>query len=276
LHAPEAKTGIVTSGMASAGSDWLTALASDVGLQRPSIVVGRLDLPDPWHNLNPARATYPASMIKTPLVAACLLEIAAGRFSLNDRIRIDETNMTANDAESPLVPGYEATVDELMRFAIDRSDNVATNQLFDLVGRDRATALAHGLGLERTRFSRKLSGSDPLIHDPEWDGVNRNSHPAGDAALLFAKIDADAFAGAAVLRGYLWAQVWNDKLSLGLSAGDGFAHKTGDTDEVTHDGGILSTPDGKRYVIVAYAEMPSNESNNAAFGRFMHVLRAQL
>jgi beta-lactamase class A len=266
----------VTSGKGLIGSHWLAGLAGDAGLERPSIVVGRLDVPESWHNLDPDRATYPASMIKTPLVAACLTEIAAGRFALNDRMPIAASNMTFNDAASPLVPGYEATVDELMRLAIDRSDNVATNQLFDLVGRERATALAHGLGLERTRFSRKLSGSEPLIHDPEWDGVHRNAHPASDAALLFAKIDADAFAGAAVLRGYLWAQVWNDKLSLGLSAGDGFAHKTGDTDEVTHDGGILSTPDGKRYVLVAYAEMPSNEGNNAAFGRFMRELRAQL
>jgi beta-lactamase class A len=254
----------------------LAGLASDSGIENPSLVVGRLDVSESWHELDPSRATYPASMIKTPLVAACLQEIATARFSLNDRIRIAESNMTDNDAESPLVPGYEATVDELMRLAIDRSDNVATNQLFDLIGRERATDLARGLGLERTRFSRKLSGSTPLIDDPEWDGVHRNAHPAGDAALLFAKIDADAFAGAAVLRGYLWAQVWNDKLSLGLSTGDGFAHKTGDTDEVTHDGGILSTPDGERYVIVAYAEMPSNEANNAAFGRFMHELRAQL
>ncbi len=266
----------MTSGKRWTGSDWLADLASDAGLERPSIVVGRLDVPEAWHNLNPNRATYPASMIKTPLVAACLLEIAAGRFSLNDRITIVEANMTANDADSPLVPGYAATVNELMRLAIDRSDNVATNQLFDLVGRERATDLARGLGLEHTRFSRKVSGSEPLIHDPEWDGSQRNAHPAGDAALLFAKIDADGFAGAAVLRGYLWAQVWNDKLSLGLSPGDGFAHKTGDTDEVTHDGGILSTPDGKRYVLVAYAEMPSNEGNNAAFGRFMRALRAHL
>ncbi|HEY3677031.1 MAG TPA: serine hydrolase, partial [Candidatus Tumulicola sp.] len=242
-----------------------------------SIVLTPLLPAGPGSTVDSERAVYPASMIKVPLAATCLLEAAAGRFSTTGRVQISTANMTANDAESPLVPGYIASVDQLIRLAIERSDNVATNQLLDLVGRERATELAaERLGLANTQFSRKLSGSEPLIDDPGWDGVHRNAHPAADAAALFVRIDAGDFEGASVLRECLLRQHWNDKLSAGLEAGDTFAHKTGDTDEVTHDAGILSTREGRRYVLVVYAAMPSSPENNARFGPFMHAMRALL
>jgi beta-lactamase class A len=161
--------------------------------------------------------------------------------------------------------------------AIERSDNVATNELFDLVGRERATELAvRQVGCRNTRFSRKLSGSEPLIDDPEWDGVHRNAHPVADSASLFAQIWEGGFPGAELLLESLGRQHWNDKLSLGLDDGDRFAHKTGDTDEVTHDGGILETSDGRTFVLVVYTAMPSTPDNNARFGPFMRALRSHL
>jgi beta-lactamase class A len=258
-------------------SDQLANLASEAGLLDASIVLGFLGSSTAWSTLDSKRAIYPASMIKVPLAATCLLEVAGGRFTPADRVEISSSNMTANDAASPLIPGYHATVEELVRLAIERSDNVATNELLDLVGRARATELAvERLGLTNTRFSRKLSGSEPLIEDPQWDGVHRNAHPAGDAATLFVQIDGGDFAGASLLRDCLARQHWNDKLSAGLEFADRFAHKTGDTDEVTHDGGILATGEGRRYVLVVYTAMPSSPENNALFGPFMRTLRALL
>jgi beta-lactamase class A len=258
-------------------SDKLVDLASEAGLLDASIVLGVLAPSAASSSLDSQRATYPASMIKVPLAATCLLEAAGGRFSTADRVEISSANMTANDADSPLVPGYHASVEELVRLAIERSDNVATNELLELVGRARATELVvERLGLPNTRFSRKLSGSEPLIPDPQWDGVHRNAHPAADAAALFVRIDAGDFEGASLLRDCLARQHWNDKLSAGLESGDRFAHKTGDTDEVTHDGGILLTREGRRYVLVVYTAMPSSPENNARFGPFMRALRALL
>jgi beta-lactamase class A len=65
-------------------------------------------------------------------------------------------------------------------------------------------------------------------------------------------------------------------LSQGLQAGDRFAHKTGDTDEVTHDGGILYAACGAQYVVVVYSGMESTDENNARFGKFMSILRSEL
>lgn len=218
---------------------------------------------------------YPASMIKTPLVAAALVEVANGRFHLTDRVEVSHANVTFNDAPSPLEPGYWATLEELCTLAISRSDNVATNMLFDLIGRVRATEIARtALGLTGTAFHRKLSGSDPLIADPGWNGVHANTHPPHDAARLFASIATGDVAHADLLLRALQDQYWNDKLSKGLSEGDRFAHKTGDTSRVTHDGGILKTAEGSTYVVVAYTGLESCDTNNARFGPFMRLLRA--
>jgi len=42
-------------------------------------------------------------------------------------------------------------------------------------------------------------------------------------------------------------------------AGDAFAHKTGDTDEVSHDAGILTLAGGSRWVVVVYTGLPSSD-----------------
>ena len=255
----------------------LRRLAGDAGLQPASILVQVLDSGEILGALDPEANLYPASMIKVPLVAAAMVEVAAGRLRLDQRAEVAEANMTSNDAPSPMVPGYSARVGELCELAISRSDNVATNMLFDLVGRERATAIVRDtFALHHTAFHRKLSGSDPLIHDPEWDGVHLNSHPCSDAAALFRLIGLDRIPNSDILRGALAKQYWNDKLSRGLAPGEAFMHKTGDTSDVTHDGGLLLTAQGRAYVIVVYTGLASTDNNNARFAPFMRALRAQL
>jgi beta-lactamase class A len=179
--------------------------------------------------------------------------------------------------DSPLVPGYRSPLHELLELMITRSDNVATNMLYDVIGRERASRLVQDrYNLRATAFYRKLSGSLPLIQDPKWDGVHRNSHSAADAARLFEAIARDEVPFALALRQTLGRQRWKNKLAAGLQPGDQFAHKTGDTDEITHDGGILDTADGASYVIVVYTGMESNDTNNAKFAPFMQMLRQYL
>jgi beta-lactamase class A len=211
-------------------------------------------------------------------VAAALSEIAAGHLPpLDSPVTVDAANMTANDAASPMVPGYKSSLHEVMLLAIARSDNVATNVLIDVVGRERATEIAQQkLGLRDTAFYRKLSGSEPLIDDPAWDGVHRNTHPAADCAHLMRAIAENAIPHAALLRDMLAAQEWNEKLNGGLLSWDRFLHKTGDTSEVTHDGGILLTGEGERFVMVVYTGLPSAPENNARFAPFMRAVRELL
>ncbi|MEO6914104.1 MAG: serine hydrolase [Candidatus Baltobacteraceae bacterium] len=252
--------------------------AARAGLTPHSIVIRRFDESTaPQIQIEPDRYFYPASMIKTPLALAAMTLVEAGDFNFECTFEVSQENMTDNDKPSPLVPGYTASLRELIELMITISDNVATNMFFDIVGRERATKIVQErYGLAHTAFYRKLSGSEPLIHDPQWDGTHRNTHSCGDAARVFEMIAAGTAPQAKYLREVLSRQQFNNKLSVGLHPSDMFAHKTGDTDEVTHDGGILVTEEGLSYIIAVYTGLESSDQNNARFGPFMREIRAFL
>jgi beta-lactamase class A len=251
----------------------LAGLAATAGLADPAIHLRSLDDGRAWSS-DDGRWRYPASLIKLPLAVAAAAAIDGGRLEWTTRVPIEPRNMTANDAPSPMVPGYVSSVEELVTWMLQRSDNVATNQLYDLLDRRRASEDLHRLGFSQTFFRRKLSGSEPLIDDPEADG--RNSFPAGEAAALLVALAADRLPQAARLRAILATSWWDVKLSRGLATGDAFAHKTGDTDEVSHDAGILRLDDGSRWVLAVYTTLPSSDENDARFGAFMRALRPSL
>jgi beta-lactamase class A len=221
------------------------------------------------------RAIYPASMIKVPLAVATAIAEREGRIRWDQPVEVTAANLTVNDAPSPLdTLGYVSTPAELVDLMLSLSDNVATNMLIDLVGRERATADLAELGFPDTTIHRKLSGALPLIDDP--DATGRNTHPAQNAAGLFFRLAHDKVPGAQRILAALGKQHWNTKLSRGLRAGDHFAHKTGDTDEVSHDGGILTLESGTRYIVVVYSELASTEDTDSRFASFMQILRPHL
>ncbi len=251
----------------------LDALAQAAGLGAASIVVRALD-GGPGAMLRPRAPISPASMIKLPIAAALAERVSSGSERYDRVVRIGAGDMTANDAPSPFVPGYAARLDELARAMLSASDNVATNVLIETLGRAELTADCGRLGLRDTAVRRKLSGALPMIDDPAATG--RNSHPAGDAARLLERIARTADPAYDVVRRALDAQLWNEKLPPGFCPEDRFAHKTGDTDETSHDGGILRLPDGRRFVVVVYTTLPATASTAPRFAAFARALRPLL
>jgi beta-lactamase class A len=254
----------------------LADLAAEAGFDAPAIVVEPLDDPGPAVHLDSAAEIYPASMIKLPIAMVLAALVEARAFAWTDDATVSAANVTVNDAPSPFVLGYTAELGAYVHAMLAASDNVATNVLIDVLGRETITAACASFGLRDTAVHRKLSGALPLIDDVEATG--RNRHPAGDAATLFRTLARDRIRGArsSVVYDALAAQIWNDKLSRGLRPGDDFAHKTGDTDEVSHDGGILTLPSGHRYIIIVYTPMPSNATTDACHATFMRALRPHL
>jgi beta-lactamase class A len=252
----------------------LAALAAAAGLGDAQIHVRSLAPGGPAWERDDGRWIYPASLIKLPLAVAAGRAVADGRLAWETPVTVEAANLTPNDTPSPLAAGYRSTVRELVTLMLQRSDNVATNVLFDLLGRERASADVHALGYPQTFFRRKLSGSLPLIDDPAASG--RNSHPAREAAALLSALAEERVPQAAALRAILAVSWWNVKLSRGLEPGDRFAHKTGDTDEVSHDAGILTLAGGARWVVVVYTELPSSDAHDRRFVTFMRALRPLL
>ena len=188
----------------------LVELASTAGLTEAALHVRRLPDGPAWAR-DDGRWRYPASEIKLPLAVATAAAVAEGRLTWSADVTIDGANMTVNDTPSPMAPGYVSTVEELVTLMLQRSDNVATNQLFDVLGRKRATDDVHALGLRETFFRRKLSGALPLIEDPEATG--RNSFPAHEAASLLTALAAGTLPESARLRAILATSWWDVKLS---------------------------------------------------------------
>jgi beta-lactamase class A len=257
-------------------SGFILSAAHASGLGDAAIVLEPLPgTPGPRVSVEPARAFYPASMIKVPIGAALAVLCARGERSLDEPVRVSPHDVTANDAPSPFVAGYAGTLEEAARAMIVASDNVATNVLIEALGRERITAICRAdYGLAGTVVHRKLSGALPLIDDPAATG--RNAHPPADAATLFAAIDRERTGRCGWLYDALLAQIWNDKVPRGLLPGDVFAHKTGDTDDASHDGGLLELADGRRYVLVIYTALPSSPESDGRIAAFARTLRDAL
>lgn len=252
----------------------VAGLIETTGLGRPSIVVVDLDRDVTRVAVRQEAAIYPASTIKVPIAMALAARVACGAERFDRTTLVAPENLTLDDEPSPFLAGERARLDDLMFAMVSRSDNVATNVLIDVLGRAEITTYCRSIGLRGTAVRRKLSGSLPLVVDPEATG--RNAHPPGDAATLFARIARGEEPGSEAVFEALARQRWNDKLSPGLRPGDAFAHKTGETDEVSHDGGILRLADGRRFVVVVYTEVGANPESDARFAALGRALRDRL
>lgn len=205
---------------------------------------------------------YPASVIKVPIMAEAFRQFDAGVIRADDIVTVTEANQTTTWGESPFHAGATATIGSLVERMITHSDNVATNQLFDVLRRERVTESMHEFGLSTFLLGRKLSGSEPLIVDPEI--VGRNRLPPREIGQLLTLIARGAVPGAAAQREILGRCVHDEKLVPALRAGDVFMHKTGETSEVSHDAGILVTAQGRSYVVVLYtAPEPKPDRSDA-------------
>ncbi len=253
----------------------LARAAAAAGLPGAAIAVCRVDGAGAGTLVTAGpREDWPAaSMIKVPLAVAAAAAVERGELTYEQPVRVEAANLTHNDAPSPLAAGVTSTLGELLFLAVARSDNVATNVLFDVLGRERAGADLAALGFPGTVFRRKLSGAEPLITDPGATG--RNSHPPDEAARLFAALADGTVPGAPRVRAALAAQYWNGKLSLGLAPGDRFEHKTGDTDSVSHDGGILTLAGGAAWALAVYTRVVSPDVD-PRFAALMRSLRPAL
>jgi len=247
----------------------LDTLCTKVGLAGAAVVVRALQPPYVQLALRAAVPMGPASMIKVPIAVAAIAQLAE-----DVELLVAPHHMTSTDAPSPLQPGYRARLWEAIDLALARSDNVATNLLIDALDRHAANAYLAASGLSNTAIRRFLSGSLPRI--PDTGALGENAHPAVDAATVFRLIAERRIASAERLEGVLAGQWWNDKLAAGLSEHDRFAHKTGDTDAWSHDGGILTTAQGRRWIIVLYTPYASSPTIDAAFAATMRSLRTLL
>lgn len=201
------------------------------------------DLGTGWTiQIEPDKVFPSASMVKIPIMAACLEAQREGRLSLDDRMTLKRSDKTTG---SGLLrrnrSGSVFTVDRLVELMVTHSDNTAANMLIDRLGFDYLKGVFREMGLERTNLVRKM-----------MDFVSRgrgleNYTTAREMADILERIyRRDCFSPevSGMCLDYLKSQKVNDRIPRLLPKNVVVAHKTGLEREVCHDAGIVFTERG--------------------------------
>lgn len=216
--------------------------------------------------IDPERVFPSASVIKIPMLALLLRDVQEGRVDWTARRRIASINRVGGTGIlCELSEDYEPTVEELATLMIVLSDNIATNEIMDIVGIERVNAFCRELGCPNTRLMRKM-----LDFEAIKKGYN-NYMCAGETGHLLERIANEEFVNADVSRTIMRImerQQCRNKLPSLLptipnyapeevkrNVADGsvlVANKTGELIGIQHDVGIFTLPGGRRYVIAMF------------------------
>ena len=126
----------------------------------------------------------PASLIKLPVAIALLQKAETEGIDLNQKITIDPGNFTENAEGAELEVGKAYSLSEIMAHMIDRSDNIATNQLIDFIGRDRLAPILEEMGYVDTYAGHKLAGNRVM---PKDMGDRRNQSTTNDLTAMLVR-----------------------------------------------------------------------------------------
>ena len=109
--------------------------------------------------LNNHRAYQLASVFKIPVLVTAMQQVDLGRFKLDDRIPLKETDKTSpSGILCYLRAGLQPTVEDLLMLMIIISDNTATDMVLDLVGGPQAVnASLRDLGLGEDEINITMS-----------------------------------------------------------------------------------------------------------------------
>lgn len=201
-----------------------------------------------------------ASTIKVPMLALLYRDAFEGRFDLDAQRTIPDDHLVGGSGLiRHLDRRFTPTVRDLARLMIVLSDNVATNEIMDIIGMDRFNRFWADWGCSCTRLMRKMMDMQAIA-----DGKNNFFTPL-DAGRILSAIAKDALISEAVSRecfSVMAGQQLQTRLPhlLPLAGGYGengevpkgkvlVAHKTGSNPGYVHDIGIFELPGHHRYVI---------------------------
>lgn len=116
------------------------------------------DLDTGWtFHVNPDKIFPAASMVKVPIMAACLKAAEEGQLSLRDNMKLKRSDKAAGSGVlRTRATGSAYTIEQLVELMVTYSDNTAANMLIDLLGFDYLNRTFMEMGLQQTNLSRKM------------------------------------------------------------------------------------------------------------------------
>ncbi|AFY57665.1 beta-lactamase class A [Rivularia sp. PCC 7116] len=210
-------------------------------------------------DINGEKAFPAASTIKLPLLVALFEEVDAGRVKLNETVVMRRDLMTGGSGTMRYKrPGTKFSLLETVTKMITISDNTATNMVIDrLGGKARLNQRFRNWGLQNTVI-RNLLG--------DFKGTNTTSPKdlARVGALISNNLLLSNSSRAKVLD--IMHRVENKAyLASGFGRNAKFAHKTGTLGIVLGDAGIVTMPNGKRYLAGIMVNRPFRDRRAKSF-----------
>lgn len=194
-----------------------------------------------------------ASMIKVPVLVKLLDAIDKGDVDPKEILVLRKDLIGGGSGYLQWRPvGSKVSLKEAMESMIIFSDNTATNMIIDRVGgkdvcnRDFAT-----WGLKRTYINDWL---------PDLPGTNKTSPQ--DLVHLLGWVDKGHLLSADSRKRMLAIMERTRTRTLlppGLPPGAKISHKTGDIGSLVGDCGIITSPEGKRYIVAVQVARPHND-----------------
>lgn len=225
--------------------------------------------------INPEEVFPAASVIKIPMVALLLRDGAQGRVDLDQPVKIaPENRVGGTGVLCDLNPTFEPTLREMAKLMINLSDNVATNQVMDILGVDRFHDFCREMGCEHFVWQRKMMDFAALAQ-------GKNNYLCPDhAGKVVSQIARGQFVSRDIsdtIYDFMCSQKYRTKLPARIPAVDSnsssdpigadevmVGNKTGDLGRVQHDVGIFELPDHRRYTISMFTKDMSSDQEGMA------------
>lgn len=236
----------------------LQALANEYKAIKPSIYVWEYRNKS-YVNIN-ADEIYPAaSIIKLPVLIEMFREIEQGKFSLQDKMILEDYYRASGSGKLQYSQGGIAhTMDYLAKIMIQNSDNSSTNMIIaKMGGMPEVNRAIKRWGLQNTHINNWL---------PDLDGTNVTT--AKELAKMFYNVDTTDIVSNQSKRqisNYLGHVKNNRLLQAGLPKEAILLHKTGDIGFMLGDAGIVKTANGRKYIVVILAKRPYNSPKGKNF-----------
>lgn len=209
--------------------------------------------------INENEAFHPASTFKVHVMMEVFRVVHEGMFSIDWAIPIinsftsiadgSKYSLDVNDdSEKTLYQrlGQNETIRELTRLMIVQSSNLATNILMERVSAKNVNAFIQSLGIEGVIVRRGVEDNAAfqlgLNNSATANGLTQTMKLIADGHVISRKISQEMIK-------VLLGQQFNESIPALLPASVKVAHKTGWTDDVYHDTGIVFPEKRKPYAI---------------------------
>ena len=195
-----------------------------------------------------------ASVIKLPMLVHIAMAVSEGVLGWDDElVLVDEEKVGGSGVLNQLSAGLKLSLRDVCTLMTIVSDNTATNMLIEHMGIAPINARMRSLGLPLTTLYRKSYTPDTLESKPYGLGMT-TANEIADLLQMIAEHRTGGQSPSQEVMDVLSRQTFRDSIPRLLPEDWKYAGKTGGIDGVRNDVGIVTAPDGARYVIAIFCQ----------------------